>query len=616
MIAKAAIGTVSIVVDQSSINIMPDKDNHLAFLGKCSNQGTGDGVKVTITIQLFDSKNNYIGHASSMVMGGKYVMLTETGEYTFALGANETGFFKVVTGNDFHPSTTVLYSFNYETSAFTALNASPEITGTPVFANSDGYPVVSGEVKNSSSSYLIYFTEIYMAIFDSSGKMVGLDGVYINGNNYDYGSGTTDSALYTSETGTFSLPFSLRTSIPAKYSTFFKFKEIKDNTKPEKYPPFGAMDTPAENSVVYGSIPVSGWALDDREIDVVEIYRETENGTAYIGTADFVEGARPDIAKAFPDYPDNERAGWGYLLLTNTFPGNGNGTFKLFAIARDKSGKSATLGSKTIICDNANSTRPFGAIDTPSQGGVASGKKYLNWGWALTPFPNMIPIDGSTMGVYVDGKLKGNPVYNLFREDISTLFPFYMNSSGPVGYYTLDTTKYKNGTHTIYWVVTDTKGNTSGIGSRYFTISNNSSSPNTSDYSGIKPKEYESPTSKSRFYKSNDNVLFVGRGYNDDSLYKLYKESDGCFFLTLHEMERVKICFENIGKITGGYLVEDNTQTQLPVGSTLDTEENAFYWTPGPGFIGKYRFIFFEKTVTETRSSNSDIELIIEIIPM
>ena len=37
----------------------------------------------------------------------------------------------------------------------------------------------------------------------------------------------------------------------------------------------------------------------------------------------------------------------------------------------------------------------------------------------------------------------------------------------------MDTTVYENGVHTIQWTVTDSAGNTDGIGSRYFIIRNN-----------------------------------------------------------------------------------------------------------------------------------------------
>ncbi|MCP5046575.1 MAG: fibronectin type III domain-containing protein, partial [bacterium] len=127
-------------------------------------------------------------------------------------------------------------------------------------------------------------------------------------------------------------------------------------------PPFGSFDTPIHGSTVFSSVPVTGWALDDAGIDNVKIYRKQNNSLVYIGDAILVENARPDVAALYPLHPNNTKAGWGYMLLTNSLPGNGNGTFDISAIATDTGGVSTTLGSKTIICDNANAVKPFGAI--------------------------------------------------------------------------------------------------------------------------------------------------------------------------------------------------------------------------------------------------------------
>ena len=236
--------------------------------------------------------------------------------------------------------------------------------------------------------------------------------------------------------------------------------------------PFGEFSSPQDGAIVSSSIPVTGWALDDVGVVSVKIYRQQGDNSIYIGDAVFSEGARPDIEKAYPNYPFNNKAGWGYMLLTNFLPNKGSGTFTIYAEAIDIEGNCALLGSKTITCDNTHAVKPFGAIETPAQGGIASGKKYLNWGWALTPLPNHISTDGSTIDIYVDNKFVGRPVYNNYREDILNLFPGYANSNGAVGYFYLDTTCYKNGVHSIHWIVTDNAGNTDGIGSRYFIIKN------------------------------------------------------------------------------------------------------------------------------------------------
>jgi hypothetical protein len=84
----------------------------------------------------------------------------------------------------------------------------------------------------------------------------------------------------------------------------------------------------------------------------------------------------------------------------------------------------------------------------------------------------MIPTDGSTIWVFVDGVSLGHPSYGHLRTDIATLFPGYANSNGAVGYYYLDTTKLSNGLHSIAWSVTDNLGRVEGIGSRLFWVNN------------------------------------------------------------------------------------------------------------------------------------------------
>jgi Leucine-rich repeat (LRR) protein len=328
----------------------------------------------------------------------------------------------------------------------------------------------------------------------------------------------------------------------------------------EKDPPFGSFATPIDGLVAYGSIPVTGWALDDSGVESVKIYRELGKKTVYIGDAVFVEGARPDVAAAYPEYPGNTRAGWGYMLLTNFLPDHGNGTFVLHAVATDVTGKTTLLGTKTIQCDNENAVKPFGAIDTPAQGGIASGSEFINWGWALTPWPNQIPTDGSTIDVWVDGVKLGHPTYNLYREDIATLFPGYANSEGAVGYY------YN-------------ANNTDGIGSRYFTIQNQSKTaaqtrtmrrPHVQwDVSRI-PRDYSTP-------------LAIRKGYDLSAEPQIfYPDDQGAVNITIGQLERLEIHFAD----------ETVNITSLPPGSTMTDEGKRFCWQPGAASLGWYRLVF------------------------
>jgi hypothetical protein len=243
-------------------------------------------------------------------------------------------------------------------------------------------------------------------------------------------------------------------------------------------PPVGSFDTPANLQVVRGEVGITGWAVDDIGVRSVDIFRSPEpgeptrpNGLVYLGTASPVEGARPDVEAIHGTAPSSSQAGWGYMLLSNFLPNNGTGVFTLHALVTDLDGHTVSLGTRRIDARNASGVAPFGTIDTPAQGQTVSGT-IVNFGWALTPSPNSIPADGSTIDVFIDNLPVGKPVYNNFRADIAALFPGLANTNGAVGYFYIDTTTLTNGRHSISWVVRDNTGAATGIGSRYFNVAN------------------------------------------------------------------------------------------------------------------------------------------------
>ncbi|MCP5048963.1 MAG: hypothetical protein GY940_17465, partial [bacterium] len=354
-------------------------------------------------------------------------------------------------------------------------------------------------------------------------------------------------------------------------------------------PPFGTFATPAADAVVRGSIPVTGWVLDDIEVGSVKIYREEGRNRVYIGDAQLVESARPDVERAYPGYPVNYKAGWGYMLLTNFLPNQGNGPFSLLAIATDTKGQEVTLGTKTITCDNMNAVKPFGAIDTPTQGGTASGGSFINWGWALTPQPNSIPTDGSTINVWIDGVKVGRPSYNVYRSDIASLFPGYANSNGAVGYFYLDTTAYSDGVHVIQWTASDSAGNSDGIGSRYFLVQNQANDRAGGTRSGAYTEGRIEDKAKllSKCFADHFEPVRVKKGYKENiESYMVYPEEKGTANIWIKELQRVAIHLGQPSGFYSGYLKVGNRLRRLPVGSTLDGKAGVFYWQPGPGFIG------------------------------
>ncbi len=330
--------------------------------------------------------------------------------------------------------------------------------------------------------------------------------------------------------------------------------------------PFGSFDTPLNNATgITGAIPVTGWALDNLEVTSVGIYRDPiggetvgSNGLVFIGDAVFVPGSRSDVESLYPNAPFNYRSGWGYMLLTNFLPDSGNGTYNLHAIAVDAAGNAQDLGTRTITVDNAEASKPFGTIDTPTQGGSASGNAFVNFGWALTQNPNSIPTDGSTITVFLDSAPLGHPTYNQYRSDIASLFPGLANSDGAIGFFYIDTTALANGMHTISWDATDSAGHTDGLGSRYFTILNNG---------GIASPQVASPEA------TGPEATLSIRAQPPRSI-------------DIQQLGRIQI---EVGGDHGFLLVNDEKRP-LPIGSTL--KSGVFYWQPGPGFLGDYQLLF------------------------
>jgi len=392
-------------------------------------------------------------------------------------------------------------------------------------------------------------------------------------------------------------------------------KDSSDSTQP-----FGSFDTPVDGtSGVSGAIPVTGWVVDDIGVESVKIYRDPVDGEAtedlvYIGVAGFVEGARRDVEGAYPDYPESNQAGWGYMMLTNFLPNQGNGTYILHSIVTDRDGHQVSLGTKTIQCDNNAAVKPFGTIDTPIQGGEVSGLIW-NAGWALTPQTCMIPTDGSTLWVWINGvRQEGHPDYNQYRVDIATLFPGLKNTDGAVGAYLLDTSLWDNGVHTIAWSVKDDCGRSEGLGSRFFTIMNAGTTATAQILARDEKIEFEGTPSFEHVsvLPVNFDALEYRRGFRQNvEPEQAHPDEYGQTTIEISEVERVEIDLGN-GTEFKGYEVVGTQLRPLPIGSTLDAEEGVFYWQPGPGFLGKYELVFFQ---TNEFGMKKKISVQVRIIP-
>ncbi len=500
------------------------------------------------------------------------------------LQSNTTYFLSVRTHTNPHANNKmdVITSFSTPVSAITAPGLPPTINVNR-FDYFFGYiigkslpPSQSFTITNTGGSILnwsVYSNVSWLSCTPVSGTQSGIVTLSIIDSQLQ--KGTYTALITVIDTNATNSPITLHITLTVK-------------TPSEDILPFGEFSTPLDGSIVSSSIPVTGWALDDTGIDSVKIYIQEDSTLIYIGDAVFVEGARPDVEAAYPGYPFNYKAGWGYMMLTNFLPRGGNGTYILNAIATDFSGQSFTLGTKTINVDNQNAKLPFGAIDTPLQGGGASGKTYINFGWVLTPPPNLIPIDGSTIFVLIDSVPIHKVTYGDARTDIRDLFPGYLNHEAAGGHYYIDTSKYSNGVHTIAWVATDNAGNTGGIGSRFFNIMN-SEQDLVIQKQKQENKIFPVVSSQQNLSPGTHSIKYRKGFSNDSQLIELYPNKKGVATITIEELERLEIY------LTPGIV----NLTSLPVGATLDNLQGIFYWQPVPGFIGNYNLEFLEKNSDE-----------------
>jgi hypothetical protein len=341
------------------------------------------------------------------------------------------------------------------------------------------------------------------------------------------------------------------------------------------------------------------------------------NAEVYIGDATIVDGARPDVAAAFPTLPFNTRGGFGYLLLSNMLPGQGNGTFVLHVDALDAEGNTKRLGDRTVTFANASANKPFGAIDTPGQGASISGTSFINFGWALTQAQKSIPTDGSTFTIFVDGVPSGGVDYNHSRPDIVSLFPGLANTNGAIGFHVFDTTAWTNGVHTIAWSVSDNGGFSEGIGSRFFTVNNVLASvrtqpsaiaftpaapglktrPSTESADAVRPTTESANAATGRVFRPGDlqaapAAVQFRTGFSEASpLLELKPDADGHRVVVIGQSDRVVLQFNNACGAVTGHLVTDVGDWPLPAGSTL-LPSGTFYWQTAPAFLGTYHFEF------------------------
>ena len=244
--------------------------------------------------------------------------------------------------------------------------------------------------------------------------------------------------------------------------------------------------------------------------------------------------------------------------------------------------------------DNAAAIRPFGTIDEPAQGQTVSGT-ILNRGWVLTPAGKAIPVDGSTVKVYIDGLLLA-PVsaYNRPRPDVKAFFPGLANTDGPEAILSIDTTLLADGVHTIAWGVTDDAGVAEGIGSRYITVQNGAASLALAPAASAR-----SAGPVARLPRLQTEVW--SREGMDDTGWATRVETDakGNRTLRVSRGQRLELFLDpTLAAPCGtyeGHLLSGEVAGPLPAGASLDAQPGIFRWQLAPEFHGTFHFVFVQR---------------------
>ena len=163
-------------------------------------------------------------------------------------------------------------------------------------------------------------------------------------------------------------------NITVKVEEVAKDGSVKVSQKTVRYDKpqaLGVMDEPSQGSYIYGnSVTVRGWAIAPSGIKEVKIYVD--------GSLKKVvkpNQPRPDIKKAFPNYPDAATSGYNEKIDITS---KGNKTIKIEAVANDGTVRTET---KNIVAKTLDS---LGIIDDPVNGAKIAGSTINVRGWSIS----------------------------------------------------------------------------------------------------------------------------------------------------------------------------------------------------------------------------------------
>jgi hypothetical protein len=235
--------------------------------------------------------------------------------------------------------------------------------------------------------------------------------------------------------------------------------------------PIGAIDYPTDGQTVSGIVRVSGFVLDERAVDSIQLIVD---GTI-VNRAE-MNLPRPDVLEIFPTYYNSETPNPGFLtsFLANNYDDGPHSVSILVTEAATQ--ESTIVATVDVVVDNSVNQAPFGYIDTPGPAGLEGANgAFPVTGWAIDDV-DVDHIDFLFDGGIVAGAVgRGEPgtaIYGSTRPDVAAAFPDVPNSLYTGFSANIDTTQFINGIHILSVRVWDNEGASRVIGTRRVQVVN------------------------------------------------------------------------------------------------------------------------------------------------
>ena len=247
--------------------------------------------------------------------------------------------------------------------------------------------------------------------------------------------------------------------------------------------PIGGIDFPSEGQTVSGIVRVSGFVLDFKTVDRVELLVDD----VLVNRAD-TDLPRPDVLEIFPTYFNSATPQPGFLtsFLARGVYSDGPHTIAV-RVTESGTQQQFNIGTVHVVVDGSANQAPFGYIDTPGPAGLEGALgSFPVTGWALDD------VEVDHVDFLVDGQImagavgRGDPssaIYGTTRPDVQAAFPDVPNSLYSGFQANIDTTQLINGLHVLSVRVTDNEGASRDIGER--TIQVNSIGQNLAPFGAI-----------------------------------------------------------------------------------------------------------------------------------